>query len=100
MLTEFEPRVEEMEVGLKSCDDQVTEWEAQAEEIKAMNSANIENLRQQASDIQVLLHTLHIIPKELSSVRCEGNVRYGLHQFLIVCYYGSYAAIHVIGMLF
>ena len=54
MLTEFEPRVEEMEVGLKSCDDQVTEWEAQAEEIKAMNSANIENLRQQASDIQKL----------------------------------------------
>ena len=53
MLAEFEPKVEEVEAGLKSCDGQVTSWEKQAEELKAMDTAVVENLRKQAAEIKV-----------------------------------------------
>ena len=53
MLADFEPKVEEVEAGLKSCDSHVTAWEKQAEELKAVDTAVVENLRKQAEDIRV-----------------------------------------------
>ena len=53
MLSDFEPKVEEIEAGLKSCDSQVTVWEKQAEELKAMDTAVVANLRKQADEIRV-----------------------------------------------
>ena len=53
MLADFEPKVEEVEVGLKSCDSHVTAWQKQAEELKAEDTAVVENLRKQAEEIRV-----------------------------------------------
>lgn len=53
VLADFEPKVEEIEVGLRSCDSHVTAWEKQAEELKATDTAVVENLKKKAEEIRV-----------------------------------------------
>ena len=53
MLADLKPKVENVESGLKDVDDQVKEWEEWAERIKAMDTANVVILRQQAQEIYV-----------------------------------------------
>lgn len=53
VLADFEPKVEEIEVGLRSCDSHVTAWEKQAEELKATDTAVVENLKKKAEEIKV-----------------------------------------------